>query len=129
MGGTYCLPMNTLHFLQEHTLFVKLSKCSFIQPNNDYLGHVISVMVVEVDLSKVKDMKKWPIPCCIRDVRGFLGLSGYYRRFVCNYGKIAQALIELLKKESIFQLYAEAQQSFDRVKQALNVAPLLALPF
>ncbi|KAL0560835.1 hypothetical protein IC582_001249 [Cucumis melo] len=78
-----------LELLRESELDVNLDKCSFAKPRISYLGHFISVKGIEVDPKKIRAVKEWPIPSNVREMRGFLGLTGYYRRFVQNYGRIA----------------------------------------
>jgi hypothetical protein len=89
------------HLLQEHQLKVRLSKCTFAQQKLHYLGHVLSPQGVSTDPTKVANVQNWPTPTCVKDLRGFLGLAGYYRRFVKNFGMIAKPLTELLKKGTL----------------------------
>jgi len=97
--------------LQQHQLFLKKSKCSFGETSVGYLGHVISAQGVAMDASKVQAILSWPQPKSVRAVRGFLGLAGYYRRFIKDYGLIAAPLTKLLKKEG-FRWTEEAAAAF-----------------
>jgi hypothetical protein len=116
-----------LSILWEHRLFVKKSKCAFAATSIAYLGHVISAQGVAMDPDKVKAVVEWPQPRSTRAVRGFLGLAGYYRKFVHGFGTIAAPLTALLKKDSF--LWSEAaNQAFEAVKTALTTAPVLVLP-
>nr|CAN75225.1 hypothetical protein VITISV_035856 [Vitis vinifera] len=84
--------------LRQHQFFVKISKCAFGQQELEYLGHIVTPQGVQVDQGKIKAMLNWPRPINISELRGFLGLTGYYRKFVRNYDIIARALTNLLKK-------------------------------
>ncbi|KAF2303720.1 hypothetical protein GH714_021460 [Hevea brasiliensis] len=105
---------------------VPRSKFSFGEEQVAYLCHVISVAGVAVDTSKISAILHWP-PTSIKALRGFLGLAGYYQKFICNYGQLANPLTSLLKKNS-FHWIAEAATSFDALKTALSQAPVLQLP-
>jgi hypothetical protein len=114
--------------LQNHQLYVKKSKCSFAQTQLEYLGHVISSQGVATDPTKITAVAAWPTPIDIKQLRGFLGLSGYYRKFIRNYGSISKLLSDLLKKDALYTWTPHLQESFDALKQALITAPVLALP-
>jgi len=116
-----------LQCLAEHSLFLKRSKCAFAVPSVAYLGHVISATGVTMDSDKVQAVLSWPVPKTVRAVRGFLGLAGYYRRFINNYGVIATPLTRLLRKEG-FHWTPEAEAAFRELQQALTKAPVLQLP-
>ncbi|MCH86969.1 RNA-directed DNA polymerase (Reverse transcriptase), partial [Trifolium medium] len=116
-----------LHLLAQNSLVANKKKCSFGQKTVEYLGHLITGGGVAVDPNKVKSVMMWPIPKNVKGVRGFLGLTGYYRKFIRDYGKIAKPLTELTKKEG-FKWGKEAQAAFDELKQKLTTAPVLSLP-
>jgi hypothetical protein len=116
-----------LSALRQHTLFVKRSKCAFAVASVAYLGHTISEAGVAMDSSKVQAIHDWPVPRSARAVRGFLGLAGYYRKFIHNYGSIAAPLTALLKKEG-FTWGPEATSAFLALKAAVTSAPVLAMP-
>ena len=113
--------------LLHHQLYVKHSKCAFGVTQIEYLGHVIDKNGVAMDQEKVRCIMNWPYPKSIKEVRGFLGLTGYYRRFVRHYGTIAQPITALLKANS-FGWDEEAKVAWDTLKQAMIIAPVLALP-
>jgi hypothetical protein len=112
--------------LARQRLFVKRSKCSFGASSVAYLGHTISVSGVAMDPAKVQAIRDWPIPRSAWAVRGFLGLTGYYRKFVQNYGAVAASLTALLTKEG-FSWNATAAAAFDELKAAVTFAPVLAM--
>ena len=93
-----------------------------------YLGHLISAEGVSTDPEKVQAVVQWPSPKTAKDLRSFLGLAGYYRRFVRHFGSISRPLTELLRKGALFVWIDLQEQAFVALKQALTSAPVLALP-
>jgi hypothetical protein len=82
----------TLDLLRQHQLFAKMSKCKFGCLEMEYLGHIVSAQGVSADPGKIWAMVDWPHPKTIKALRGFLGLTGYYRKFIRGYGSIAASL-------------------------------------
>jgi hypothetical protein len=108
-------------------LYIKLSKCAIGGTNVAYLGYIVLADGVVMDLEKVSAVHSWPQPHTIQALRHFLGLMGYYRKFIIQYGEVARPLTALLKKDS-FSWTLEADRSFQDLKHALMTAPLLQLP-
>ena len=113
--------------LRHHQLFVKRTKCAFGATSVAYLDHVISEVGVTMDPAKVQAIHEWPVPRSAWAVRGFLGLAGYYRKFVHNFGTIAALLTALLKRDG-FEWSEAAAAAFDALKTAISSAPILAMP-
>lgn len=116
-----------LDVLRMNHLFVKRSKCMFVVPQVNYLVHVLSAEGVATDPSKVSDILNWPSPDTISKLRGFLGLTGYYRRFVKDNEKICRPLHDALRKDN-FQWGAPQEQAFQSLKQIMTSCPVLTLP-
>lgn len=111
--------------MRKHSLFAKRSKCDFATTRVEYLGHFIESRGISTDPNNIKAVKEWPTPEQLKQLRGFLGLTGYYRRFVKGFGRIARPLTALTKKEA-FTWTEEAQVAFEELKSALCEAPVLA---
>jgi hypothetical protein len=116
-----------LETLRSNHLFITQSKCSFGTTSVAYLGHVISAEGVAVATSKVESITSWPIPRSPRGLHGFLGLAGYYRKFIKDFGTIAAPLTTLVKKEG-FKWGQAPDTAFQALKLALSTAPVLRLP-
>jgi len=114
--------------LATHQLKVKRTKCKFLQPQLVYLGHDISGEGIRTDTKNIQAVEKWPQPSNVKEVRGFLGLAGYYRKFVRHFGIISRPLTDLLKKQAVFVWTTVKEEAFLALKQALISAPVLALP-
>ena len=114
--------------LEQYSLKVKLKKCAFAQPQLRYLGHVISAEGVHTDPNTVDKVRDWPRPGTAKEVRKFLGLAGYYRKFVRNYGVISRPLTNLLKKNIVFVWTSLHEEAFVALKTGLTTTPVLALP-
>jgi hypothetical protein len=119
--------MIVLKTLRLHELKAKLKKCSFDQPQVEYLGHIISENGLATDPAKIADILNWKEPHNLKTLRGFLGLTGYYRRFIKNYAAICQPLHQALKKEA-FHWGPDQHKAFNLLKQAMTTPPVLALP-
>ncbi|CAJ2633781.1 unnamed protein product [Trifolium pratense] len=117
-----------LQTLRENQLYAKFSKCEFWLDNVTFLGHVVSKNGISVDPSKVEAVQNWPRPTTVKEIRSFLGLAGYYRRFVKNFSKLAFPLTRLTQKKVEFQWTDACEESFQKLKQYLTSAPVLALP-
>lgn len=103
-----------LERLRSNQLLVKKSKCSFGTTFVTYLGHIISAAGVAMDKTKIEAVMSWPIPKSLRGLRGFLGLAGYYRKFIKYFGIIAASLIKLLKEG--FQWTSDSDAAFSALK-------------
>ena len=114
--------------LRESGLKLKPSKCSFFQKSVQYLGHVISRDGVATDPEKTAKVATWPVPTSRREAQQFLGFANYYRRFVKDFAQLARPLHRLTEKTAPFTWSDECQSSFDRLRECLCSAPVLAYP-
>jgi hypothetical protein len=116
-----------LEKLRMNQLYSKFNKCEFWLIEFAFLGHIISVRGVLVDLSKVRDVLNWMPPMNISEIHSFLGLAGYYHRFIQNFSKIAKPMTRLLKKGKAFEWMKNCQASFEELKKCLTTASVLIL--
>ncbi|XP_060182215.1 uncharacterized protein LOC132611867 [Lycium barbarum] len=114
--------------LQDKKLYAKLSRCEFWLGEVDFLGHIVSAEGVKVDPSKIQAIVEWKQPKSPTEVRSFLGLAGYYRRFVKGFSIIESPLTKLLRKDFKFVWDEKCQESFEKLKSLLTQAPILTLP-
>src|SRR6185503_15952080 len=117
-----------LQRLREHKLYAKFSKCDFWLKEVQFLRHIISDKGISVDPSKIQDVLDWQAPTSVPEIRSFLGLAGYYRRFVPEFSKIARHMTELLKKGVRFSWSNNCEQAFQTLRKLLTSAPVLAQP-
>ena len=114
--------------LRDVQLYGNLKKCDFCTQEVVFLGFVVSKDGLQVDQSKVKAVQEWPTPTNITQVRGFHGLASFYRRFVKDFSTIAAPLTEVTKKNVPFKWGPSQERAFEKLKEQLTQAPLLALP-
>ncbi|GJR84879.1 putative reverse transcriptase domain-containing protein [Tanacetum coccineum] len=117
-----------LELLKKEKLYAKFSKCEFWLREVQFLRHVINGNGIHVDPSKIEAVKNWKAPRTPTEVRSFLGLAGYYRRFIENFSKIAKSLTILTQKSKTFEWGEEQELAFQTLKDKLCNAPVLALP-
>nr|GEY83926.1 retrotransposon protein, putative, Ty3-gypsy subclass [Tanacetum cinerariifolium] len=117
-----------LQTLRQEKLYAKFSKCEFWLSSVAFLGHIVSAEGITMDPAKVKAITKWPRPTSVTELRSFLGLAGYYRRFVEGFSRLALPLTKLMRKGENFVWNEEREKSFEELKQRLVSAPVLTLP-
>ncbi|GKD33171.1 putative reverse transcriptase domain-containing protein [Tanacetum coccineum] len=117
-----------LELLKKEELYAKFSKCEFWLQEVQFLGHVVNQNGIHVDPSKIKAIKNWKAPATPSEIRSFLGLAGYYRRFIANFSKIAKPLTSLTQKNKKYEWGVEQEEAFQTLKDNLCNAPILSLP-
>ena len=113
--------------LRENKLYAKFKKCEFWLDQVVFLGHVISKVEISIDPSKVEAVVDWARPTNVSEVRSFLGLASYYRRFVEGFSRIAAPLTQLTRKNAKFVWTEECEKSFQELKRRLVTAPVLTI--
>jgi hypothetical protein len=117
-----------LQKLLDHKLYAKLSKCEFWLKQVAFLGHVVSKGGISMDPSKVQDVLSWKAPMSVSDIQSFLGLAGYYRRFIEGFLKISKHMTELLEKDKQFKWTPTCESSFQELQKRLTTASVLVMP-
>ncbi|RVW38679.1 Transposon Ty3-I Gag-Pol polyprotein [Vitis vinifera] len=129
--ATFCTLMNKIfhpYLDKQNELYVKKEKCSFAKEEVSFLGHCIKDGKLMMDDSKVKAIQEWEPPTKVPQLRSFLGLVNYYRRFIKGYSARAAPLTDLLKKNKAWEWDERCQQAFENLKKAVTEEPVLALP-
>ena len=116
-----------LALLRKHELYAKLSKCQFYQQRIKFLGHTITTDGISVDEDKVRAIQEWPVPQNVSELRSFLGLAGYYRKFVAGFSKVALPLTLLLHTETTFTMNHPQLQALRALKHLLSHTPVLTI--
>jgi hypothetical protein len=116
-----------LQKLREHRLYAKLSKCEFWMKQVAFLGHDISKGGISMDPSKVQDVLSWNVPMSVDDIQSFLGLAGYYQRFIKGFLKISKPMTEFLEKDKKFEWTPACEASFQELKKRLTTALILVM--
>jgi len=114
--------------LRDHQLYVKKEKCSFAQEEVPFLGHIVGKGKLHIDPAKIKAILEWEPPPKVTELKSFLGLVNYYRRFIKGYSAIANPLTNLLKKGRGWAWSQEYQRAFESLKKAVTEEPILSLP-
>jgi hypothetical protein len=117
-----------LQKLRENQLYTKLNKCGFWLKEVSFLGHIISEGGIFIDPSKASDVLSWNIPQNVLDIRSFLGLARYYRRFIEEFSNISKPMIELLEKSNTFEWTLKREANFQELKKRLTMTPALTMP-
>jgi hypothetical protein len=117
-----------LQKLRENQLYAKLNKCKFWLKEVSFLDHIISEGGISVDPSKVKDVLSWNTPQNVSDIKSFLDLAGYYRRFIEEFSKISKPMIELLEKSKTIEWTPRRESGFQELNKKLTMAPVLTMP-
>ena len=113
---------------REHKLTFKPKKCELFRKEVEFLGHVVSEEGIQCNPNKISSIQQWEAPTSVTEVRSFLGMAGYYRRFIEHFADLAKPLTSLTKMDQVFSWNKDCQNSFEIIKKALVNAPILAYP-
>ena len=116
-----------LDTLRHKKLHAKFNKCEFWLSEVNFLGHIVTAKGIRVDPAKIEAVQNWKSPTTPNEIRSFLGLAGYYRRFIEGLSKIARPMTQQLQKNVKFSWTPECEQSFQLLKKKLTAAPVLAV--
>lgn len=116
-----------LQVLRGHQVYTKYSKCDFFKEKVQYLGHFIIKDGIVVDPEKIRTIMEWPIPKDVANIISFMGLAGYYRRFVEGFSSVTYPITSLQNKGKVFQWTPDCQRSFDYLKHFLTTTPILSI--
>ena len=117
-----------LQLLRDHQLYAKFSKCKFWLIEVGFLGHVVSTSGVSVDLGKVEVVMSWERLKSVFEIRSFLGLAGYYKRFIEDLSRLAAPMTRLTRKEVKFMWDDSCERAFQELKRRLTLTPILIVP-
>ena len=109
----------TLEILWQNQLYVKVCKCAFFESSVEYLGHIVSAAGLAMDPTKVKAVQEWKVPTSATEIRSFLGIARYYRRFITQFAKISALLTNLLRKNTTFMWSLREGEPFKELKEVL----------
>ena len=113
--------------LREHQIYAKFNKCDFFKDKIQYLGHVITKERISVDSKKIKATEKWSVPKDVTDVRSFMGITGYYQRFIQGLSRITNPITSLQNKGKKFEWNKKCEESFKKLKELLTIEPILRI--
>ncbi|KAI3815522.1 hypothetical protein L1987_15193 [Smallanthus sonchifolius] len=127
-GDHHCHLREVLEVLKQEKLYARFSKCAFWLREVQFLGHVINPNGIMVDPAKIETVKEWNVPKTPTEIQSFLGLAGYYRRFIQDFSRIASPLTKLIRKEVKYEWGPTQNNALEELKARLTQAPVLALP-
>ena len=117
-----------LQALRDHQSYAKFIKCEFWLTEVKFLGHVVSALGVSIDPEKVEAVMSWERPKSVFEIHNFLGLAGYYRRFIEDFSRLAAPITKLTRKGVKFEWHDLSEKAFQELKRRLTLAPILIVP-